>query len=140
MLPLRLVLDTNIMVSALIKPDGLQKIVLTIALTQPARLSVSPDILEEYRMVLDRPKFAIRKGARRQFFQLLRTRARRIAPTRKLAITVDPKDNLFLECAKIAGADYLVTGNLRHFPPYWGKRKVISSREFSDLIAPHLTA
>jgi putative PIN family toxin of toxin-antitoxin system len=71
MLPLRLVLDTNIMVSALIKPDGLQKIVLTIALTQPARLSVSPDILEEYRMVLDRPKFAIRKGRGGSFFNFL---------------------------------------------------------------------
>ena len=41
MIPLRLVLDTNIIVSAALKPDGLQRTVLLLALTKPARLYVN---------------------------------------------------------------------------------------------------
>jgi predicted nucleic acid-binding protein len=78
MLPLRLVIDTNVLISAAIKPAGLQRTVL------------------------------------------------------------DPDDNIFLECADAAKADYLVTGNHRHFPRFWKKTKVITPREFIGLAAPHL--
>lgn len=139
MLPLRIVLDTNIVVSALLNPDGLPRIVLTVSVTRPARLYVSDDVLEEYKAVLARPRFAISRGSQLQFLQLLKMRARIVAPSRKLEVTRDPADNIFLECAEAAAADYLVTGNQRHFPTFWGKTKVISSREFVDLITPHLT-
>lgn len=139
MLPLRLVLDTNIIVSALLNPHGLQRTVLTLSVTKPARIYISPAILEEYKTVLRRPKFAISKGHRFQFLQLINGCARVVQPSRRLEVTSDPDDNIFLECAEAAGADYLVTGNQRHFPKYWGKTKIISSREFIDLITPHLT-
>ena len=45
----------------------------------------------------------------------------------------------FPECADAARADYLVTGNLRHFPRFWKKTKIITPREFIGLEAPHLT-
>jgi predicted nucleic acid-binding protein len=38
MIPLRLVIDTNIVVSAALKPDGLPRTVLVLAITKPARL------------------------------------------------------------------------------------------------------
>ena len=41
MIPLRLVVDTNIVVSAALKPEGLQRIVFLLAITKPARLYVS---------------------------------------------------------------------------------------------------
>jgi len=53
-------------------------------------------------------------------------------------MTADPADNMFVECADAARADYLVTGNLRHFPKFWKNTKIISSREFLTVIAPHL--
>ncbi|HKO04529.1 MAG TPA: putative toxin-antitoxin system toxin component, PIN family [Candidatus Acidoferrales bacterium] len=138
MLPLRLVLDTNIVVSAALKPDGLQRTVLLLAMTPPARLYVTALILSEYREVLVRPEFRIRKGLRRQFLQLMKNRAHEVSPSRRLEETSDPDDNMFLECAEAARADYLVTGNLRHFPRYWRQTKVITSREFLTLAAPHL--
>ena len=51
---------------------------------------------------------------------------------------MDPHDNKFLECADAARADYLVTGNQRHFPMFWKKTKVINSGEFIGVVAPHL--
>ncbi|MGI8990808.1 MAG: PIN domain-containing protein [Bryobacteraceae bacterium] len=56
MIPLRLVVDTNIVVSAALKPDGLQRTVLLLSITKPARLYISDAILAEYLEVLARPE------------------------------------------------------------------------------------
>ena len=140
MIPLRLVVDTNIVVPAELKPDGLQPTVLLLAITKPARLYVSTVILSECRNVLSRPELQIRKGLRHQLLQIIKRRAHTITPARRLQVTSDPGDNIFLECADAARADYLVTGNTRHFPRFWKKTKVITSREFLSLVTPHLLA
>jgi putative PIN family toxin of toxin-antitoxin system len=138
MIPLRLVLDTNIIVSAALKPDGLQRTVTLFALTKPARLYVSTAILAEYREVLSRPELQIRKGLRQQLLQLIRSHSHSVAPSHSLRVTSDPDDNKFLECADAARADYLVTGNRRHFPEFWKRTKIITSREFISIVTPHM--
>src|ERR1700691_1991989 len=138
MIPLRLVLDTNIVVSAALKPDGLQRTVFLLAITKPARLYISETILAEYQEVLARPKMNIGKGLQQQILQLIRNHSHPVKPLRALQVTSDPDDNKFLECSDAARADYLVTGNQRHFPKFWKKTKVISSREFINIVAPHL--
>jgi len=138
MLPLRLVIDTNVLISAAMKPAGLQRTVLLLAVTRPARLYVSRPILEEYWHVLARPGLRIRKGLRQQLMQLVKNRSYIVAPTRRLEVTKDAADNMFLECADAARADYLVTGNQKYFPRFWKKTTVITSREFISLAAPHL--
>ncbi len=138
MLPLRVVLDTNIVVSAALKPDGLQRTVFLFAVTKPARLYVTSVILAEYREVLARPELGIRKGVQQQFLQIIKARAHLTFPSRQLDVANDPDDNIFLECADAAKADYLVTGNLRHFPTYWTKTKVVSTKDFITMVAPHL--
>jgi putative PIN family toxin of toxin-antitoxin system len=138
MIPLRLVLDTNIVVSAAVKPEGLPRTILLLAITKPARLYVSPAVLAEYREVLSRPELHIRRGLRHQFLQLIRSRSYSVIPNRRFQVTQDPDDNKFLECAEAAGADYLITGNQRHFPKFWKKTKVITPREFIVVVGPHL--
>jgi putative PIN family toxin of toxin-antitoxin system len=138
MLPLRLVLDTNVIVSAALKPESLQRTTFLLAITKPARLYVSRPILDEYSDVLSRPEFGIRKGIRLQLLQLIKNHGHMVAPSRRLEVAGDPDDNMFLECAEIAGADYLITGNQKHFPVFWKKTKIITSREFISLAAPHL--
>jgi len=138
MIPLRLVLDTNIVVSAALKPEGLPRTILILAITKPARLYVSPAVLAEYRQVLSRPELHIRRGLRHQLLQLVRSRSYSVIPNRRFQVTQDPDDNKFLECADAAGADYLITGNQRHFPKFWKKTKVITPREFIVVVGPHL--
>ncbi len=140
MIPLRLVLDTNILVYAAIKPDGLQRTVLLLAMTKPARLYVTKAILAEYQEVLARPEFKIRRGLRQQLLQLIKNRTQLVNPGRALQAAKDPDDNKFLECADAARADYLITGNQRHFPRFWKKTKVITSGEFIGIVAPHFAA
>ncbi|MFZ0516883.1 MAG: putative toxin-antitoxin system toxin component, PIN family [Acidobacteriaceae bacterium] len=138
MLPLRLVIDTNVIVSAALKPESLQRTTFLIALRKPCRLYVSEPILEEYADVLSRPELGIRKGIRLQLLQLIKNQCRMVVPARRLEVAGDPDDNRFLECADAAGADYLITGNQKHFPAFWKKTKIITSREFVGLAAPHL--
>jgi len=138
MLALRLVIDTNVLVSAALKSESLQRTTLILAITRPARLYVSKPILEEYAEVLSRPELAIRKGLRSQLLPLTRKRAHLVAPSHRIEITRDADDNIFIECADRARADFLITGNRRHFPVYWKSTKTVSPREFISLVAPHL--
>jgi uncharacterized protein len=138
MIPLRLVVDTNVVVSAALKPEGLQRTVVLLTMAKPARWYVSAAILSEYGMVIARPELKIRKSLTQQLLQLIKNRARVIVPSRQPQITSDPADNIFVECADAARADYLVTDNQRHFPEFWKNTKIITSSEFLSVTAPHL--
>lgn len=138
MLALRLVVDTNVLVSAALQQGSLARTVLTIALARPARLYVSQPVLDEYTEVLFRPEFDIPKGERLRLLQLIQNRSFRVSSYRKLEVTSDPDDNIFIECADAARADYLVTGNRKHFPRYWKTTKVVTPRELIEIAAPHL--
>ena len=138
MLSLRLVIDTNVLISAALKPDSLQRTVFLLAITKPAHLCISAPILEEYVDVLGRPELAIRRGVRQHLIQLIKNHSHSISPSRQLSVTSDRDDNMFIECADTARADYLITGNQKHFPTYWKSTKIVTSREFVNIAAPHL--
>lgn len=138
MIALRLAIDTNVLVSAALKPDGLQRTTFLLAITRPGRLYVSPHILEEYADVLSRPELSIRKGLRLQLLQLIKNQSHLVTPSRRIEVTSDPDDNIFVECVDAARADFLITGNRRHFPAFWKNTKIITPREFVSLAAPHL--
>jgi uncharacterized protein len=72
MLPLRLVIDTNVLVSAALMPEGFQRTALILAVTKPALFYVSHTILKEYADVLWRPELAIRTAIRQQLLQLVK--------------------------------------------------------------------
>jgi putative PIN family toxin of toxin-antitoxin system len=127
-----------VVVSTALKPEGLQRTVVLLAMTKPARWYVSDAVVSEYAMVLAHPELKIRRSLRQQLLQLIKNHARVVAPSRLAQITSDPADNIFVECADAARADYLVTGNQRHFPKFWKNTKIISSSEFLSVIAPHL--
>ena len=138
MISLRLVIDTNVVVSAALKPGGLQRTVVLLAMTKPTCWYVSDPIVSEYATVLARPELKIRRSLRQQLLQLIKNHARVVIPSRLPQVTSDPADNMFIECADAARADYLVTGNQRHFPKFWKNTKIITSSEFLSVLAPHL--
>lgn len=135
MAPPRVVLDTNVVVSAHLNPDGLERLVLRLALASRLRLCLSQDILIEYEGVLLHEKFGLDPAKVAESLRLIRGSATLVYPKRKLSVSSDPEDNKFLECAQAAGAEYLVTGNKRHFPKTWRKTKVVNSRELIKVIA-----
>ena len=47
-----------------------------------------------------------------------------------LTVLTDDEDNRLLECAEAAQADFLVTGNRKHFPAFLHRTRIITAREF----------
>jgi len=135
MRPPRVVLDTNVLVSAHLNPDGLERIVLNAALGLRLRLCVSAAILEECAEALRRPKFHIQPSHVEEGMRMVSARAKMVTPGFRLSVTPDPDDNKFLECAEAAGADYLVTWNRRHFPTQWKRTAVVNARALIELLA-----
>lgn len=138
MLPLRLVIDSNVIVSAILQPKGNERAAAIFALTSPAKLFISSEILEEYQLVLARPKFGIFKENSKEFIKLIRSKATLVKPESNITQCPDPDDNKFLACAFEAKADYLITGNLKHFPHFWYSTKIVNARKFLSIISPHL--
>jgi putative PIN family toxin of toxin-antitoxin system len=96
---------------------------------------LSDALLEEYEEVLSRPRFGmdVRKIARS--LRDLRKAAILVVPSKRLNVTSDPDDNKVLECALEARADYVVTGNLRHYPAQFQDIRIIPPRRFMLLLA-----
>jgi uncharacterized protein len=130
----RVVLDTNVVISAHLNPAGLERAVLNWALEQG--FFVSEPILKEYGDVLRRTKFKIDPSLATASMDLIRSRGTLVSPTRKVTESRDPDDNQFLECSEACNADYFVTGNKRHFPTSYKNTRIVDAREFLDLIDP----
>jgi len=129
---IRVVLDTNVVVSAHLNSEGYERGVLDLALSGKLRMFVSEAILREYESVLRRPKFRLKPRSVSHSLLLLRAAARVVAPYGQINAARDPGDNRFLECAEAAKADYLVTGNKRHFPRQWRQTLIVNARELLE--------
>ena len=113
---MRVVLDTNVIVSGLNFP-GNERRILELALRGRFRLCLSPFILDEVAGVLGR-KFDWSEERTSQAIRTLGDAATIVEP-RQLpeVIKGGHPDNRILECAAAASADYLVTGDRRHLLP-----------------------
>lgn len=131
---IRVVYDTNIVVSGLLNPEGVPALLLNLATEGFVKLVVSEEILKEYEEVLMRPKFGLSQRLVKRFLQRLRSRGKVVKAKTTLRVLKDPDDNKFLECALSGRAQWLATGNIRHFSfrEFQGI-KVVSPREFWEI-------
>jgi uncharacterized protein len=132
------VLDTNVIVSAHLSPDGLERYVLDLALSRQIQIFYSDAVFTEYAEVLSRPKFRIPPTRLMESLKLIRSAGRRVIPKKRVRGALDPDDDIFLDCAEQAHARYLVTGNKRHFPASWQSTRVVNAREFVSEIFDEL--
>jgi uncharacterized protein len=131
----RVVLDTNIIVSALLVPKGRQAAVLLLALQGQIALYISSPVIAEYEEVLNRPRLKLQSRHIEEALAAIRKVAYFVTPTQTLSVSAHESDNRFLECAEAAEADYLVTGNARHFPQSHKATKIVTGRRFLDILA-----
>ena len=131
---LRVVIDTNIFVSAAITDRGKPASVLDSVATHKAALCVSQPILAEYEGVLLRPKLRLDPVRVRWLLDLARKEGVLVTPNLTLKISPDESDNRFLECAEASGADYLVRGNIKDFPREFKTTKIVTPQQFMSRI------
>jgi putative PIN family toxin of toxin-antitoxin system len=112
MTKLRLVLDTNTLISGLLVQPSMPQQAFDYATSQ-AILLMSKATQAELERVLIRPKFAryVSLEKRLKFIASLTARSEQVEITQRLEICRDPKDDKFLELAICGSATHLITGD-----------------------------
>lgn len=111
-----IVLDTNVLVSSLLKPQSYPAHVLNAILNEKVTLLFDNRIIAEYRRVLDRPRFGLSEEMIEPLLDYLTSTGEFVAADYSGRHFEDAEDRKFYEVAVTGNADYLVTGNVRHFP------------------------
>jgi uncharacterized protein len=131
-----IVIDTNVIISALLFGGNPQR-VLEMVLTQTVRMAVSRKMLDEVAGVLQGRKFRHPLEAALSIVRELESISDLVVPLRRIeAISADPYDNMVLECAATADADYIVTGDthlfkLKEFEAVW----ILTPAQFLEGVA-----
>ena len=97
---------------------------------------MSGDIYAEYEEVISRPRLQRSEDIVTSALQAIRENSFWIRSVETARACSDPDDDIFLECAQAVQADYLVTGNLKHFPTSWAGVRIVTPRWLLD----HLSA
>lgn len=127
----KLILDTNVIVSALISNSIPTMILYELILTKSVGTCLSEEIFVEYIEVLEREKFEKFphfKSKANVVLNKLREISTFYSIGKRVNILTDASDNKFLELAAVSNADYLITGNTQHF--------TIKEFEYTKILTP----
>jgi putative PIN family toxin of toxin-antitoxin system len=134
---MRGVLDTNVLVSAMVAPDGAPRQVVDWIVEGRHELVVDDRILCEYRRVLCRPDLDIRPEEAETILERIEEVALHVEVDQPSVRLPDQSDSKFVECALQTKAHCVVTGNRKHFPSgVCGGVRILSPREFVDSSFP----
>ncbi len=131
---MRIVVDTNILISALGWKGNEYNLVRKV-FQRELDISISPELLDEFRGVASRSKLGFSSEAIEEFVDVLIRLADVVVPKRKVSVIEgDPADNRVLECALASKADLLVSGDrhLLKLGEYKGIR-IVSARQAMTL-------
>jgi len=101
---IRVVLDTNIIVSALLQPLGPPAQVFLLAIGGSIQLCLSGSVYAEYEEVISRPRFRLGETLIGVALRTIREKGFWVRPTEPIRVCSDPDDDIFLECASAAEA------------------------------------
>ena len=124
-------IDTNVLVSALLSPFGPPGEILRLVTAGTVGVCHDARILGEYRQVLLRPAFLFRTLQVESLLDQIEADGVPVAALPLSERLPDPDDEAFLAVALAGEADFLITGNLRHFPEASRQGvRVVSPRDF----------
>ncbi len=115
----KLVVDTNILVSAILGRSYPHRIIFDLVFANRVLLFASPEILTEYQGVLSRVKFRQKTGfttAAERLLESISETSITVVPGFSLKLLQDESDNKFLDLALSCQVDFVITGNSKHFP------------------------
>ena len=136
---MKIVLDTNVLVSGLLNPLGAPGQIVRMVSSGTIHLCCDARILSEYRQVLGREKFAFDAEGVSSLLQEIEANACWASPRPLPAPLPDLEDEPFLEAALTGEARCLITGNLKHYPSRLREGAVIlSPSEFLEIFRREL--
>lgn len=132
---MRVVVDTNVVVSAILRDRVPEKVLLFIIARPDFQWVASLEILTEYREVLRRPKFGLPDSVLSQWDERFDSAIAEWPVEMPVSFLRDVKDAKFLACALAADVDFLITGD-RDFTEArkLGRTKIVSVSQFNELV------
>ena len=128
------VIDTNVLVSAVLKQNSVPGSIVELAFDGPVVPVLNDEIENEYREVLSRPKFHLTEDIVEAIIHTFQHRGLYVDADQIDIELPDPKDLVFYEVVMEERKEedtYLVTGNIRHFPE---KPFIVTPRQMLDII------
>lgn len=124
---MKIVLDTNVLLSALLTPNRKASIILDKILDGDLEIYYNEKIINEYKEVLSRKKFGIAKAKVKELISFIRLKGIFVFEYNESKKGfVDEMDKIFYDIA-LSKDSVVVTGNLKHFPKH---KKVMGVDEF----------
>jgi putative PIN family toxin of toxin-antitoxin system len=127
---MKIVLDTNVIVSALLCPQSLPAKILGLVLNGTIEIVYDNNILVEYIDVLNRERFKINKDLIKIVLDYITNNGEYIIAEPQNIQFDDEDDKAFYDVYKSSDANYIVTGNKKHFPK---EDAIITPREFIEI-------
>jgi len=129
----KIIFDTNVIVSALLSPAGMPAKALNLVLSGKAKIIYDNSILSEYIDVLAREHLKINQELVKIVLDFIEKDGEfKIALPQKMCFN-DEDDKIFYELFKSGDVDYLISGNKKHFPKEKG---IVTPREFVEIEYP----
>lgn len=126
-----LVLDTNVLVSALMNPKGKPAHIYCRVAKGQAKVYYNDKIMYEYKDVLFRGYLKIDKNDAQEVIDVIVKKGTNLTVVPSTIPLPDEDDRVFYDTAVSAGA-YLVTGNMKHFPQ---EQFILTPADFLTLAA-----
>ena len=127
---IRIVLDTNVLVSALLNSDGPPAGVLNLILSGKVYLLYDTRIVKEYKAVLLKSKFGFRKEWIDPLLDFIEAEGHYVVSEPWSGEMINEGDRKFWEAAISGQASCLVTGNRKHYP---ADERIISPAMFRSV-------
>ncbi len=130
---MKIVLDTNVLVSGLLTPFGPSGKIVRMVSAGELILYIDARILSEYQKVLHRPKFKFNKDHISILLDFIKLYGQFVSSLPLKNRLPDPDDEPFLEVAIAGKVRSLIIGNIVHYPPSSRKGiKIFSPSEFLE--------
>jgi len=135
-----IVIDTNIIVSGLLKPFSDTARILALILSGKITLAYDSRIINEYEEVLKRKKFNFSNHNIEAIIAEIKEEGVYVSAVPLKGSLPDRDDEPFLEVALSGKINVLVTGNKKHFPEEFTKNvKILSPSEFLNVFKEQLS-
>ena len=128
---MRVVIDTNVIVSALLNANGIPASILALVLNGKLNISYDNRIIFEYINVLSRKEFCFDSEIINSLINYIRKDGEYVSAIYPVIEFSDKTDKKFYEVYKAGAAEYLITGNIKHFPK---EKTIITPRDFMEIL------
>ena len=128
---MNVVIDTNVIISGFLNSNGLPGKIINLLFNERINLLFDNRILAEYKDVLSRDKFGFNRDIIDPLIDYINKDCIYVISNPILESFNDEDDKKFYEVALSGNADYLITGNIKHFPK---DQIIVTPREFLEKV------